>query len=86
MFAGSCRFARSLHQLIACIFKLSIPSASSSYATCISATFAPGYRFKFSREFARFPLTTLYGTAGGGDVCRIMQVSALIAPIERLHF
>ena len=42
LLAGSYRFVRLLHRLSVYILKLSFPLVSCWYATCISATFAPG--------------------------------------------
>ena len=41
-FASSYRFVRSLHNRRVSVFGLLIPSASSSYVVCISATIVPG--------------------------------------------
>ena len=42
LFVSSLRFVRLLHRFTVYSFILSIPLASSLYATCISATFVPG--------------------------------------------
>ena len=42
LFVGSLRFVRLLYRLTVYSFKLSIPLASSLYATCISGTLVPG--------------------------------------------
>ena len=42
LLAGLWRLVRSLHRLTVYIFEPSIPNASCSNTTCISATFVPG--------------------------------------------
>ena len=41
-FASSYRFVRWLHKRMVCLFGIPTPTASCSYAVCISATIVPG--------------------------------------------